>query len=98
MSTQSQARAIKNYRKRLGKRGMARFEVLGLDSDRKLIRAMARKLAEEGSEAAEIRALVSEKVAPGGRERGGIYKALRRWPIADLNLARPIVEGRKVDL
>ena len=36
MGSTAQARALKNYRKRLSKRGMARFEVLGLDSDREL--------------------------------------------------------------
>ena len=33
VSNASQKRAIRNYRKRLQKRGMARFEVLGLDGD-----------------------------------------------------------------
>lgn len=35
----SQTRAIQNYRSRLGDRGLARFEVLGRDSDRSLIRS-----------------------------------------------------------
>ena len=52
MGTTSQARALTNYRKRLSKRGMARFEVLGLDSDRELVRALARRLAENDAEAA----------------------------------------------
>ena len=42
----SQKRAIKNYRSRLSKRGLARFEVLGLTADRGLIRSLARRLAE----------------------------------------------------
>src|SRR5205823_9061005 len=46
MSNTSQKRAIKNYRNRLHQRGMARFEVLGLDADRDLIRSLARRLAE----------------------------------------------------
>jgi len=41
VSETSQKRALKNYRRRLGKRGMARFEVLGLASDRLLIRSLA---------------------------------------------------------
>jgi hypothetical protein len=98
MGTTSQARALTNYRKRLRKRGMARFEVLGLDSDRELVRAFARRLAENDAGAAEIRVSVGEKVAPDTRTKGGIYEALRRWPIADLNLTRPFVEGRKIDL
>jgi hypothetical protein len=41
----SQKRAIQNYRARLGER-LARFEVLGRETDRDLIRALARRLAE----------------------------------------------------
>jgi hypothetical protein len=98
MGGQSQTRAVKNYRTRLSKRGMARFEVLGLDSDRELVRAFARRLAENDRNAAEIRASVREKVAPETRKKGGVYEALRRWPIADLNLNRPFVKSRKIDL
>lgn len=56
----SQTRAIQNYRIRLGDRGLARFEVLGRDSDRWLIRSLARRLAEDSPEAANLRAVVSE--------------------------------------
>jgi hypothetical protein len=59
----SQKRAIKNYRKRLHKRGMARFEVLGLDGDRDLIRSLARRLAEDGPEASQLRAVVTSPFA-----------------------------------
>jgi hypothetical protein len=58
MGSAAQTRALKNYRKRLSKRGLARFEVLGLDSDRELVRAFARRLAEDDAEAVEIRASV----------------------------------------
>ena len=37
-----QKRALKNYRNRLNRSGMARFEVLGLDKDRELIRSVAK--------------------------------------------------------
>jgi hypothetical protein len=37
---------------------MARFEVLGLDADRALIRSLAKQLAENGSDATLIRAMV----------------------------------------
>jgi len=40
MASTAQARALKNYRKRLTKRGMARFEVLGLAADRDLVRTL----------------------------------------------------------
>ncbi len=98
MGSTSQARAVENYRKRLSRRGMARFEILGLDSDRDLVRTLARRLAENGPEAEELRAAVREKIAPGARKKGGVYEALRRWPIADLNLERPFVKPRKIDL
>jgi hypothetical protein len=39
MTVNAQKRAIKNYRSRLERKGMARFEVLGLKRDRELIRA-----------------------------------------------------------
>jgi len=42
MSDTAQKRALRNYRSRLKKRGIARFEVLGLDADRDLIRSVAR--------------------------------------------------------
>ncbi len=100
MGSTAQARAVDNYRKRLFKRGMARFEVLGLKKDRALVRAVASKLAENGPEAIKIRAAMSEKGAPDTRKRGGIYAALRRSPLvgADLNLKRPFLKGRKIDL
>jgi hypothetical protein len=43
MSSTAQKQALKNYRQRLGERGMARFEVMGLLADRALIRAVARR-------------------------------------------------------
>jgi hypothetical protein len=98
MGSTAQARAVKNYRKRLSKRGMARFEVMALDSDRELIRAFARRLAENDQKAAEIRASVRNKIASASRGKGGVLAALRHWPLAELNLARPYTEGRKIDL
>ena len=55
MSTTPQKRALNRYRKRLGQRGMARFEVLGLDADRELIRSLAKRLAGDGPDSARIR-------------------------------------------
>lgn len=100
MATTPQKRAIKNYRDRLGERGMSRFEVLGLDADRALIRSLARRLAENGADAARLRATVSRSMAGEPPKKGGILDALRRSPLvgADLDLARPRETGRKVDL
>jgi len=96
----SQKRAIQNYRSRLSERGLARFEVLGLDGDRALIRSLARRLAEEGPEAARIRAAVAQTISGEPPKKGGIVAALRRSPLvgAELDLIRPRVEERKIDL
>jgi hypothetical protein len=96
----SQKRAIKNYRSRLSERGLARFEVLGLPADRDLIRSLARRLAEDGPEASQLRSAVSQTIAGEPPKKGGILAALRRSPLvgADLDLARPREEGRKVDI
>lgn len=100
MSTPSQSRALQNYRRRLVERGLARFEVLGLDADRELIRALAKRLAENGPDAARIRAAVSRTVSGEPRAKGGILDALRRSPLvgADLDPTRARDTGRKVDL
>jgi hypothetical protein len=100
MSDTSQKRVIDNYRKRLNQRGMARFEVLGLDADRDLIRSLARRLADNGPDSARIRANVRRTVSGEPPRKGGILSALRRSPLvgADLNLKRPVLAGRKVDL
>jgi hypothetical protein len=96
----SQKRAIQNYRSRLSARGMARFEVLGLEKDRGLIRSLARRLAEDGPDSNHIRATVSQTIAGGPTKKGGILAALRHSPLvgADLDLSRAREEGRKVDL
>ena len=94
----SQKRAIQNYRSRLGKRGLARFEVLGRDADRDLIRSLARRLAEDSAEASRLRAVVRQSIVAEPPKKGGILAALRRSPLvgADLDLTRPRDAGRKV--
>jgi hypothetical protein len=95
----AQERALKNYRKRLGQRGMARFEVLGRDADRELIRSLARKLADDGLESERIRATVQRTIAGNPPTKGGILSALRRSPLvgAQLDVKRPVTTGRRVD-
>lgn len=96
----SQKRAIQNYRSRLSERGLARFEVLGRDVDRDLIRSLARRLAEDGPEASRLRTAVSQSIAGEPPKKGGVLAALRRSPLvgADLDLSRPREEGRKVEI
>ena len=96
----SQKRAIQNYRSRLSERGLARFEVLGRNADRDLIRSLARRLAEDGPDASSLRAAVSQTITGEPPKKGGILAALLRSPLvgADLNLSRPREEGRKVEI
>jgi len=96
----SQRRAIQNYRSRLSERGLARFEVLGRDSDRDLIRSLARRLAEDRPEASRLRATVAQAILGEPAIFGGILAALRRSPLVgdELDLSRPNEDGRKVEL
>jgi len=100
MTGTSQKRALKSYRDRLSQRGMARFEVLGLDADRELIRSLARRLAENDADARQIRATMSRTIAGEPPKKGGVLAALRRSPLvgAELDIERPVTPGRKLDL
>lgn len=94
--TSSQTKAVQDYRSRLRERGLARFEVIGREADRDLIRSLARRLAEDGPDASELRALVLQSLAGAPPKPGGILAALRRSPLvgADLDLSRPYEEAR----
>ena len=96
----SQKRAIQNYRSRLSARGLTRFEVLGRGDDRDLIRSLARRLAEKGPEASQLRAVVSQTISGAPPKKGGILAALRRSPLvgADLDLSRTREQGRTVEI
>ena len=96
----SQKRAVQNYRHRLSERGLARFEVLGRDSDRDLIRSLARRLAEETPDAARLRVSVRQTLDGTSAKTGGVVAALRRSPLvdADLDLTRSREPGRKIEL
>ncbi|QOZ52084.1 hypothetical protein KUL72_13515 [Bradyrhizobium arachidis] len=79
---------------------MARFEVLGLDTDRELIRSLAKQLAEDGTDAERLRSTLHRSIAAEPPKKGGILAALRRSPLVgtDLEVKRTRVTGRKVDL
>jgi hypothetical protein len=95
-----QNRALKNYRARLSQRGITRFEVLGLEADRELIRSVAKRLAEGGPEAVRIRGEMSRTLLGEPPSKGGILAALRRSPLVDaeLEIVRAVTPGRTVDL
>lgn len=100
MDNSPQKRALQTYRTRLAERGLARFEVLGRDSDRTLLRSLARHLADNGPEAVRLRQTISGAVDPASSEKGAIYRALRRSPLVgvELDLTRPRIAERDVDL
>jgi hypothetical protein len=74
--------------------------VLGLDSDRGLIRSLAKRLAGDDAEASRIRAAVSTSISGEPPKKGNILAALRRSPLvgAEIDLQRPVIDGRAVKL
>ena len=91
---------MQRYRERLAQRGMVRFEVVGRESDRELIRSLARRLAENDANAERLRATVSQGIAGEPPRKGGILEALRRSPLvgADAIAPRPFEPGREIEL
>src|SRR5689334_11194785 len=81
----STKRSVNKYRKRLHKRGMARFEVLGLAADRELIRSLAKRFTHDSVDSARIRAAVRRTIAGEAPKKGGILSALRRSPLVAPN-------------
>jgi hypothetical protein len=68
----------------LSARGLARFEVLGRDADRELIRALARRLAEDGPEAARLRAAVRQSIGGKPPSKGAAFSqrsGVHRWSV-----------------
>jgi hypothetical protein len=100
MSKPSQQRAVANFRGRLAEKGLVRFEVTGRDSDRELVRALARQLAEGGPISDRLRAVVSQTIDGEPARRGGILRALMVSPLigSELDLTRSREEGRRVDM
>lgn len=99
MPSPAQTRAIKTYRRKLSEGGLVRFEVVGREHDRDLIRKLARLLSEETAEASAVRDDVSRALGEK-KTTGGILAALRRSPLveADINLDRPKLSGREIEL
>ena len=102
MTQSSQRRAVRNYRERLGGKGLSRFEVLSPEGDKELIRSLAKRLVQNDAEAARIRREVSHSIMDAPDGRGGIFAALQRSPVAkgeaELDIRRQFDSGRKVDL
>ena len=100
MSKPSQRRAVANFRSRLDKQGLIRFEVTGRGADRDLVRTLARRLAEGGPESERLRGVVSRTLSGGPPKKGGILRALMASPLlgSELDLTRTREEGRKIDI
>ena len=102
MTKSSQQRAVRNYRERLGGKGLSRFEVLTPEGDKELIRSLAKRLIRNDAEAVRIREEISRSVLGEPASKGGIFAALQRSPMAkgetEIELQRPFDSGRKVDL
>jgi hypothetical protein len=100
----SQKRAVANHRTRLRERGLARYEVRGLERDKQLMRQLAKRLTANDAEAERLRREITRNVAEEGafqpRTGKDIWDALRRSPLvgANLDLSREIVPERDVDL
>jgi hypothetical protein len=79
---------------------MARFEVLALETDRYLIRSLAKRMAASGPDASRIRDTVRRTISDEPAKKGGIFMALRRSPLvgANLTLDRPVIPPRRVKL
>ncbi len=100
MAQSSQRRAIANYRDRQRERGLCRYEVRGLDSDKPLVRLIAARLAANDLDAQRLRAELTQEVTDEQPRRGGIFAALRRSPMVgvELDLTRDVTEGRDLGL
>ncbi len=100
MSKSSQQRAPADVRDRLAKQGLVRFEVTGRDSERELVRALARRLAEGGPGSDRLRDAMKQSVGGETPQKSGILKEILASPLirSELEIAHPVEEGRKVDL
>ena len=100
MTSSAQKRASANYRRRLGERAMARFEVLGRDSDRELIRTLAKQLAEDGPQADRLRTIIDNETNTQTPTTGGILRALRSSPLVGANIVaeRSLDDDREIEL
>lgn len=81
MTGSAQKSAVNAYRERLARRGIARFEVLGREADRDLIRSVAKHLAGDGPEASALRDAIRRSIGSNPAKKGGVlspFAARRR--------------------
>lgn len=87
-------------RRRRRKRGLVRFEALGRESDRELIRTLAGRLAEDGPRADRLRTIASNETSDEPPCTGSIQRALRSSPLVGANIGaeRSPDDDREIDL
>ncbi|HEU0155413.1 MAG TPA: hypothetical protein VFQ82_05030 [Stellaceae bacterium] len=89
MASISQKRAVANHRLRLAERGIARYEVRGLQKDKTLVRRLAQRLTADDAAAERLRMELSREVwQEASRPTGGVWAALRRSPLVGADLPR----------
>lgn len=100
MTTQSQQRATRSFRKRLLRKGLVRFEVVARGSDRELVKRLTRRLAEDNPDSNRLRASIEKNLDGTPSQKGGIVRALLASPLvgSELDLTRLREQGRKIDL
>ncbi len=79
---------------------MTRFEIIGRETDRELIRLFADRLCQDGPGAERLREVTRRELVGKAQERGAILQALRRSPLVGDHAIpqRPLEPGREIDL
>jgi hypothetical protein len=100
MTNDDPPQAVKDLQGGLSEQGLIRFEVVGLEQDRDLIRLLARRLSVEGDGATSLRLVLNSAISCDCTKKGNILAAFRNSPLvgaeSDIDFARPVVRGRKV--
>ncbi len=86
MTASAQAKASRNYRKRLVAKGMQRFEVVGRATDKTLLRALAAEIANDTEQAEKLRRELMRAVNPAN---GSLLSVFDRPEIRGLDLQVP---------
>jgi hypothetical protein len=99
LANNARKRALMNCRKRLSQTGLARFEVLGLASDRDLILKFAKRLIQNDDATTRLRADVLRSLTGEPPPKGGVLATLQQSPLigAELDVSREVTTGRGFD-
>ena len=87
-------------RRRPSERGLARFEVLGRECDRELVRTLAKRLAQDDPHADRLRTIVSNETSDDPPYKGSIVQVLGSSPLVGANITaeRSLDDDREIDL